>query len=276
MADYLPVGTTMLRLLARALLCAAALGALAWWRGPDGRLHIAFLDTTGDAVLVQTPKGDYVLIDGGGDPAALATLLGRRIPFWRHRLGAVILSSPEKARLPGQVAALARYRAGVALAPPELPQGALANEWLRLLDEQRTPVKNARPGARLTVGGAAFRVLASGDAGTVLTVSYGRTNVVIDLMGSTAEMRPEALGPISALAYPWERPPPQGLLELRAPKAIIFTTGYKADKPALLTTYERAPDAAIYHPALNGTIELVSDGRKLWVLTERGTRNEER
>jgi hypothetical protein len=89
-------------------------------------------------------------------------------------------------------------------------------------------------------------------------------------------MRPESLGAISALAYPWERPPPQSLLELRAPKAIIFTTGYKADEPALLTTYERAPDAAIYHPTLNGTIELVSDGRKLWVLTERGTRNEER
>jgi hypothetical protein len=260
----------MLSLLARALLCAAALGALAWWQRPDGNLHVMFLDTPGDAVLVQMPGGEYVLIDGGSDPAALATLLGRRLPFWRHALAAVILSAPEHARLPGQVAALARYSAEVALAPPALPQSALAREWLRLLDEQHTPVRSARPGARLAVGRGTISVLTSGNAGMALIVSYGRVSVLLDPHGATAEDLPKPPQPVGALAYPWDKPPPPALLALWKPKAVVFTAGYEAEKPVLLTTSERAPGvAAIYHPKLNGTIELVSDGRRLWAHTER-------
>ena len=260
----------MLSLLARALLCVAALGALAFWQRPDGQLHIVFLETAGDAALVQTPGGDYVLIDGGGDPAALATLLGRRIPFWQHTLGAVILTSPDKARLPGQVAALARYHADVALAPPALPQSALAREWLRLLSDQRTPVRDARVGTKLAVGGAAIRVIAGGNDGLALAISYGRTSVLVDLAGITSDVPPATLQPISALAYPWEKAPPQEQLAIWKPKTLIFTTGYQSDKPPLLTIYERAAArAAVYHPKLNGAIELVSDGRQLWVRTER-------
>lgn len=260
----------MLSLLVRALLCATMLGAVAWWQRPDGRLHIIFLDTAGDAVLIQTPRGDFVLIDGGADPAALATLIGRRMPFWQHALGAVVLTAPDNARLPGQVAALARYDAALALAPPALPQNALVREWLRLLSDQRTPVRNARPGARLDIGGATIRVLAAGDdTGIALIISYGRTSVLLDPTGATTDAPPE-VRPISALAYPWELALPADLAAAWQPRAIVFTTGYGADEPPLLTMNERAVGgAAVYHPKLNGTIELVSDGRRLWINTER-------
>ena len=38
-----------------------------WLRGrPDGRLHVAFLDVgQGDAILIQSPSGRQLLVDGG-------------------------------------------------------------------------------------------------------------------------------------------------------------------------------------------------------------------
>src|SRR5690349_17263051 len=101
------------------------------------------LETKGDAVLIQTPAGGYVLVDGGSDPAALSAALGRQLPFWKRDLDAVVLTAADGAHLPGQVAALARYHAGLALTPPIAKRGALIDEWRRLLAEQRTPIRSA-------------------------------------------------------------------------------------------------------------------------------------
>src|SRR6185503_19127785 len=134
------------KVIIQGALLAAALLLLAWRARPDGRLHVIFLATKGDAALIQTPSGGYVLVDGGSDPAALTAALGRRLPFWRRTLDAVVLTASDGAHLPGQVAALARYRAGIALAPPAAKRSATLDEWLRLLGEQRTPVRAARAG----------------------------------------------------------------------------------------------------------------------------------
>ncbi len=53
---------------------------------PDGRLHVSFLDVgQGDAILITTPSGARVLVDGGPDPDRLRGYLGRRC---RYGIGA--------------------------------------------------------------------------------------------------------------------------------------------------------------------------------------------
>jgi beta-lactamase superfamily II metal-dependent hydrolase len=266
--------SNLLRLVAALVLFVLVLGAAAWRQRPDGRLHVLFLPTKGDAVLLQTPAGRFVLLDGGGDPAALATLIGRRLPYWRRSLDAVVLTLPDSGRLPGQLAALTRYRAGIAFAPPALPRSAGAREWRRLLDEQRTPLRAARVGDRIALDGVALTVLALGDgdeAGMVLKVEYGRTSVLLDGAGGESDEDALLRGArrVDALAYPWQRPLPGPLLEAWRPRSIIFTEAYEADRPVLLTTFERAVGgAAVYHERLHGAIELISDGRRLWVETD--------
>ncbi len=264
----------LVRVLLAFGLLALALLAFAWFARPDGRLHVFVLDAPGDAVLIQTPRGGYVLIDGGADPALLASHLGRRLPFWRRDLDVAALTQADANRLPGQIAALSRYRAGLALAPP-LHDNSNTREWLRLVQEQDTPVRRVHPGEQINLGGAVLTILATGDgaeSGVAMQLDYGATSMV--LCGACGDDLDDALletaRPITALVYPWQRELDTPLLAAWRPRAIIFTTAYEAAYPALLTMHERRLNgASVYHPELDGTIELISDGRRVWITTER-------
>ena len=250
--------------------------AVAWVQRPDGHVHIYFLDTPGDAFLVQAPSGRCVLIDGGSDPALLATLLGRIMPFWRRDLAAVVLTSADGAHMPGQVAALARYRPDMAFTTPEMESGGTAREWRRLVDLLETPVRALRPGTRLDLGGgASLRVLAAvpGDeGGAVLLITYGATRAIIHGGGKLGDAAAnQAAGTsLNALAYPWQRDLDTPLLAALRPRAIIFTSAYESAAPVLLSYAERrrfSPN--LYHEKNDGTVDFVSDGRRTWIETER-------
>jgi hypothetical protein len=225
----------------------------------------------GDAALIRTPAGGFVLVDGGADPAALAAALGRAMPYWQRHLDAVVLTSADPQRLPGQVAALARYQAAVALAPPTASRAAAFAEWRRLLAEQRTPVHVARPGMRLDLGGARLSVLAADDAGALLRLDYGATSAVLGhSAGSVDGALAGRLRPCDLLAFPWERDPRDVLVEALRPRHILFTDGQRADDPAELTYLERAIGGArLYHERLDGDVEWISDGYRTWVLASQ-------
>ncbi len=257
--------------------------ALAWWQRPDGRLHVVFLDTPGDAVLVQTPRGGYLLLDGGEDATNLALHLGRRLPFWQRSLRAVVLTRVEPARLGGQVAALKRYRARQALAPPLRPAlleeepalVPLLAEWERELRAQHTPLRLAAAGDRLDIDGVRLTVVSVEQAGNaaemVLTLDYGTTRVVLAQAWSSSDEAAllATARPATLVAYPWQRAPSAALCAAWQPRAMMLTDGLDAAKPALLTFAERRRCAPrLYHQKLHGTVELVSDGRTAWIETE--------
>jgi beta-lactamase superfamily II metal-dependent hydrolase len=259
----------------QAAIIALALALVAWRSWPSPELRVIFLETKGDAVLIQTPAGGYVLIDGGGDPSALAAALGRHMPFWRRTLDLVVLTSADGGRMPGQVAALARYRAGLAIAPPSAKRGALIEEWRRLLAEQGVSIRAARAGQQLELGGARLRVLAAGDGregGVILRLDYGATSVVLDHSGGEAdeELLAGSLQPASLLAFPWQRDAHNAFVAALRPRAIVLTDGAQVDRPIEQTFVERAiGGAALYHERLDGAVTWISDGRRAWVETER-------
>jgi competence protein ComEC len=94
-----------------ALLIALTAASL-----PDGQLHLIALDVgQGDAILVMTPSGSTMLIDGGPDPDLLLRRLGERLPWWHRRIDILILTHPHEDHVAGLVAALERYEVGVVL-----------------------------------------------------------------------------------------------------------------------------------------------------------------
>lgn len=278
------------RRLATLALLLLLLALLAWYERPDGRLRVWFLATEGDAVLIQMPSGAFVLLDGGADPVELPLLLGRRLPFWRRSLDVVVLTALDVQRLPGQVAALQRYRADRVLVPPMPPltaaqrdiQGA-AQAWERLIRQDATPVQRAQPGDRLVYGAAVLTVLdapasehASERGGLVMRLDYGTTRVLFGgALASAAagnQLAAAAPQPVTLLAYPWAHGLPT--VSTWQPQAIVFTTAQPAVVQTQQTFYQRARVGGLemerlYHPGIHGTIQLVSDGQAACVWTER-------
>lgn len=255
--------------LALPLACLLTLLAVAWAQRPDGRMHVYILNTPGDAALVRTPRGRFVLVDGGRDPAQLTLLLGRLMPFWRRDLLAVVLTGADGQRIPGSVAALARYRPEVALAPPGLGHDGFAGEWRRLT--AAGPTATLAAGQRLDLDGATLTVLAAHagrEGGAVLLLSYGATRVLLHSGGPAGdEAALRAAGrPLALLVYPWQRDPGTATVGALAPGAMAFSQAYEAPAPALLSyAARRRHSPRVYHPKADGQIELVSDGRRSWL-----------
>lgn len=275
--DTAPEPPRRSRLALQAGLLLGLLLLLAWLDRPDGRLRVIAPALSGDALIVQTPAGGYVLIDGGGDPATLTTALGQQLPFWRRSLDMVVLTRADAARLPAQVAALERYQVGAALLVPGEHRGATFDAWRRLLRDGGTPVRVARAGERIDLGGATLRVLAAGDGeetGLLLRLDYGATGVVLahasDPADEEALYAAGALRPASLVVYPWDRDTNTDVLRALRPKALLLTDGTKSEEPVQQTLDVRmVGGATIYHERLNGTVVWSSDGRQTWVTTER-------
>ncbi|MFV9503369.1 MAG: hypothetical protein AB4911_02270 [Oscillochloridaceae bacterium umkhey_bin13] len=248
-------------------LCLLVLGTIAWVQRPDGKLHLYVLSGPGDAIVIQSPKGRFILIDGGSNPSELTLALGRLLPFWQRELYAVILTGGDGQRVPGQVAALSRYNVGLALGPSDLGRHGTAGEWQRLVASQRIPARSLQPGQRIAMDGVKLHVLdyhPGEHGGAVLLISYGATSALIHTGGPAGD--PAALQlagqPFDLLVYPWQRElTPMAALQ---PTTIIFTPAYEAPAPALLSYADRRQHARqVFHPKADGMISLVSDGHRL-------------
>jgi len=82
---------------------------------PDGKLHVHMLDVgQGDSILLQSPSGKQVLVDGGPDHSVLESL-GRLLPFFDRRIEFVIVTHPEADHITGLSAVLRHYDVGAIL-----------------------------------------------------------------------------------------------------------------------------------------------------------------
>jgi len=252
-----------------------SLAGAAWLQRPDGRLRLTVLPVPGDALLIRTPAGRHVLIDGGRDPGLLALLLGRLMPYWQRDLRAVILTRGDGQRLPGQVAALSRYQAALALAPPDLGDQGLAVQWQRLTRTTGARAIPLRAGQRLDLDGATLEVVAANPGkhgGAVLLLRHGRTRALIHTGGPEGDAAVQrvaaALAPLDLLVYPWQRPLDTAAIAALRPRAIVFSEAYEAPAPALLSYADRRRYAPrLYHPKNDGAVSLISSGATAWIET---------
>lgn len=83
---------------------------------PDGQLHVWLLDMGhSNAVLMQTPGGAQVLVDGGQFPSRLLTALGDRMPFHDREIEVLVLTHPDEFDTGAITAVTSRYDIGIAL-----------------------------------------------------------------------------------------------------------------------------------------------------------------
>ncbi len=271
----------------------AVLAVVAWLALaglPDGKLHVYFLDVgQGDAILVVAPDGRQILVDGGPSPTALLNELGAVLPFWDRSLDLVVLTHPDADHMIGLVALPQRYRIAQVLDVPQSDLAPDAEPWLAGLRSAAVPRRYAQRGSSFAVGDLLVNVLNPGpepltgtasddnNNATVLRLEYGRISLLLTgdaereaeevLIATGAPLRADVLkvghhGSNSATSA--------AFMAAVSPQVAIISVGadnhFGHPHPAVL---ERLAGIEMLRTDLNGRIEVVSDGKSMWVKTER-------
>src|ERR1035437_4965961 len=75
----------------------------------DGKLHVIVCDVgQGDGILIRTPDGSDILVDGGPDDSIL-NCLSSHMPFWDRTIELMVLTHPHTDHAAGLVDVLKRY-----------------------------------------------------------------------------------------------------------------------------------------------------------------------
>lgn len=285
------------RLSTKLALAGLSLAALLVWTAalstPDGRLHVTFLDVgQGDAVLIETPGGRQVVIDGGPSPSVMVDAVGRHLPFWDRTLDLVVLTHPNEDHLSGLIPLVERYRVARALEPGISQPGGAYLRWLELLAERDVPTFQARAGMRIRLGdGVWLRVLnppqplLQGTAAdennnsVVLRVEYGRMAFLltgdIEAEGEAWLVRtgqPLQAQVLKLAHHGSDSSTTREFLAAVSPWAAVVSVG--ADNPfghpseAVLARLNEV-GIPIYRTDEHGDVEFVTDGQRLWVRTGR-------
>lgn len=156
-----------------------------------GNLRVTFFDVgQGDAIFIEAPGGNQILVDGGPDDRILARL-GSVLPFWDRSVDLLVLTHPHADHLAGLIAVLGRYDVGVVMTSGAAHTTPEYEEWERILTKRGMPVTAARKGQRVDAGnGVILDILspaedaaaAAGhphDANIVARLLYGETTVLL-------------------------------------------------------------------------------------------------
>jgi competence protein ComEC len=272
----------------------AALVVLAWTAAmqmPDNCLHVHFLDVgQGDAIFIQCPNGQQILVDGGPEPSVLLSRLGARMPFWDHSLDLVVLTHPELDHVGGLVDVLERYDVGLVLDSGQECSSATCEAWRSLIEENEIPYRRAQSGMSLELGqGVRLQVLHppaqlmtntssdSNNNSVVLRLEYGRFTMLLtgDVQWEAEELLVASGWPLTSLVL---KVPHHGadtsltlpLLETVNLEVAVIAVG--ADNnfghPAEVTL-EKLAGIPTYRTDHHSSVKLVSDGQRYWLVTER-------
>lgn len=225
----------------------------------------------GDTVLVITPQGQTLLLDGGSDGAALAAWLGKRLPFGQRRIDALVLTRPDTSTLPGQLAAIKRYEIGTALVAPIEPQTNEMAAWRQALVEQGTAIQLLAQGSQLKLGTCLMDVLTADRGRATFALQCGATSAYfLQAIDDAAEavLESQSQPQASLVVYPWERTTDTALLQRLQPSALVFSEG--GDETVQQSFAQRQIGAAhLFHEDVHGEITLASDGDAMHIHTER-------
>jgi competence protein ComEC len=246
---------------------------------PDGRIHISLLDVgSGEGILIQTPKGKNVLINGGSSANALSDGLGRRLPLERRKLDYLIIAGSEDEQLSGIPHSIDRF-------PPEKviwsgpPLGSYSARNLRLkLSQKGIPIIEAQSGNVFDLGeGARLEILSTTEKGAILLIEWQFFRVLLPIgldSKSLADLL-ETKNPSKVNAILLADCGSKGLtnrewLHRWQPDFILLSVAAddasERPSPDVLNLIE---DYTILRTDKNGWIELSSDGRQIWIEVER-------
>ena len=262
---------------------------------PDGRLHVWFLDVgQGDGVLVQTPSGRQLLIDGGESPQTLFSELGAALPFWDRSLDLLLLTHPDGDHMLAQIDVPARFSVAQAVAAPTTLSHPDSERWQATMAEQGVEVLSQAAGGWIDLGdGVGLWLLwpqaagyigpdADNENSLVAKLVYGDFSVLLTGdAGVPSEVELLAAGaPLASTVlkvghHGSDTSTSAAFLHAVAPSLAVIQVGAE-NRYGHPTTeiIERLGDVVTLRNDRHGRIHVWSDGQNMWVEAEENIRDE--
>jgi competence protein ComEC len=276
---------TTLQPLVKPATCLVAfmLIALLTWRValdlPDERLHLTFLDVgSADAVLIRTPTGRTLLINGGPARSVLTDALGRRLSPFSHRLDVLLVASPLESQVVALPGILESFPPGLVLwsGPADASYSSLRLQ--SGLVSAAIPITLAQPGQVLDLGaGARLEVLVVTGRGSVLLLEWDAFRALLPIgldADSLASLEKDtSLSPLSVLllAASGSAPlnPPGWLTSLQPQLAVLSVSAADLDGLPDPQTLAALQDTPLLRTDRSGWIHISTDGTRMWIETQR-------
>ena len=120
---------------------------------PDDRLHVSILDVgQGDAILIQTPSRQNILVDGGPSPQAVNLELGKKLPFWDKTIDLIILTQPQADHTAGLIEVLQKYKVQQIIEPGIAYSSTTYQHWLKLVSDKKIRCETGHAGQEIKLG----------------------------------------------------------------------------------------------------------------------------
>lgn len=114
-------------------------------------LTVAFLDVgQGDAIFVEAPNGNQILIDGGPNKSVLREL-SKQMPFYDRMIDAVILTHPHLDHYAGLNEVIKKYKISLEIDPGTKNKGAGFAEFENLIKDKSIKRLYAKRGIKINL-----------------------------------------------------------------------------------------------------------------------------
>jgi competence protein ComEC len=281
-----------------SFLSLLLLAALVWSfvvNSQDDKLHVNFLDVgQGDAILVQTPNHRNILIDGGPSPQSINLELGKKLPFWDRTIDLMILTQPQSDHVTGLVEVLNNFKVKQVIGPLTSNESFIYSQWLKTIQSTNVRYDTAHAGQTIQLGNnLSVEVLHPptnlfqdskediNNNSIILRLNYDKISflftadvteeVELYLISQRANLRSTVLKVAHHGSLTSTSP---GMLAVVNPEVAVVSVGnnnhFNHPHPEVIERLnQRLGENRLFLTSKRGTIQLQTDGQKIWVQTDR-------
>lgn len=261
---------------------------------PDDKLHVHILNVgQGDAILIQTPSHQNILIDGGPSPQSINLQLGKKLPFWDRTIDLMLLTQPQADHITGLIEVLHYYNVKQVIESGLTANSLIHTQWLKIVEDNKIKHSTGHAGQEINLGNDIIieilhppeYLLKSNydninDNSLVLRLSYNAVSFLFtgDIGEETEwhliSQRANLQSTVLKVAHHGSRSSTSPeLLAVVNPRAAVVSVGsnnnFGHPHPEIIARLvQKVGEDTIFLTSNNGTVEFITDGNRLSTKTE--------
>lgn len=240
----------------------------------------------GDGIFIEAENGNHILIDGGPDAQILEKVAGK-LGFFDRSIDLVVLTHPDRDHLAGLLSVLDRYAVKAVLATGARRETADFHLWEEKLRARHVPVTIVKAGLWADVA-SGMRLLAfaperdvsgatlekTNNTGIVLKLIYGHTSYLFtadieepvedSLLRSRLNLDADVL---KVAHHGSKTSSSENFLDAVSPRMAVISVGRRntyGHPHRVVLGRLRERGIKLFRTDLDGDVEFVSDGQKVW------------